>query len=202
MSILCWINNYSNAHDSHNKCKRLPFCKEIRGSLVFTQCKHPIQCHASVSRICLCICVHLSLLELLFSVRPYPGKRGHIVADTNVSPFARARNICCGHKFCVRDTKSVSNFVQKHVSATNVSQETSWATMCPQQCVLVYEGLKEFWSPHFEEEQNKLTKTSSIVHPATGSFKEHLFHMTHKSNWTTTHNYAQTKVVHKTGQKA
>ena len=30
---------------------------------------------------------------------------GHIVADTNVSPFARARNICCGHKICVRDTK-------------------------------------------------------------------------------------------------
>ena len=28
---------------------------------------------------------------------------GHIVADTNVSPFARARNICCGHKFCVRN---------------------------------------------------------------------------------------------------
>ena len=24
-----------------------------------------------------------------------PGKRGHIVADTNVSPFARAGNICC-----------------------------------------------------------------------------------------------------------
>ena len=30
---------------------------------------------------------------------------GHIVAHTNVSPFARARNICCGHKTCVRDTK-------------------------------------------------------------------------------------------------
>ena len=29
----------------------------------------------------------------------------HIVADTNVSPFDRASNICCGHKFCVRDTK-------------------------------------------------------------------------------------------------
>ena len=28
------------------------------------------------------------------------GKRGHNVADTNVSPFARARNICCGHKKC------------------------------------------------------------------------------------------------------
>ena len=25
--------------------------------------------------------------------------------DTNVSPFARARNIYCGHKICVRDTK-------------------------------------------------------------------------------------------------
>ena len=81
---------------------------------------------------------------------------GHIVADTNVSPFARARNICCGHKFCVRNTKNVTDFVQKHfVSATNVSQfaqhgnttfilcharlrtqETSWATMCQQQCLL------------------------------------------------------------------
>ena len=25
---------------------------------------------------------------------------GHIVADTNVSPFARTRNICCGRKKC------------------------------------------------------------------------------------------------------
>ena len=32
-----------------------------------------------------------------------PSKRGHIVADTNVSPFACACNICCGHKFCVQD---------------------------------------------------------------------------------------------------
>ena len=42
-----------------------------------------------------------------------PGKRGHIVADTNVSPFARASNICCVHKFCVQDTRNVSDFVQK-----------------------------------------------------------------------------------------
>ena len=40
---------------------------------------------------------------------------GHVVADTNVSPFACARNICCGHKICVRDTKNVSDFVQKHL---------------------------------------------------------------------------------------
>ena len=101
----------------------------------------------------------LCLLKLLHKAL---AKRRHIVADTSVSPFARTGNICCGHKFCVRDTKNVSDFVQKHfVSATNVSQfaqhgnklfilcparlraqETLWATMCPQQCVLVCQHLK------------------------------------------------------------
>ena len=72
-----------------------------------------------------------------------PDKRRHIVADTNVSPFVRALSICRRHKFCVRDTKNVSDFVQKHfVSPVCAAQETSWATMCPQQCVLVYQGLK------------------------------------------------------------
>ena len=57
----------------------------------------------------------------------------HNVGDTNVSPFA--------HKFYVRDTKNVLDFVQKHfVSATNVSQfaqpkkhhgNNVSATMCP-----------------------------------------------------------------------
>ena len=88
------------------------------------------------------------------SLRPWQTRThccGHIVADTNVSPFTRARDICCGHKFCVRDAKNVSDFVQKpFVAATNVSwfaqhgnttfilcracfraQETSSATMCP-----------------------------------------------------------------------
>ena len=66
---------------------------------------------------------------------------GHIVADTNVSPFARARNICCGHKFCVQDTKMFlilfrniwcpqqmfpSLRAQGNVMSNNVS-----ATMCP-----------------------------------------------------------------------
>ena len=74
------------------------------------------------------------------------GKRGHIVANTNVSQFARAQHLlrtqilCLGHK-------NVSDFVQKHfVSAKKcftvcASQETSWSTMCPQQCVLVCQGL-------------------------------------------------------------
>ena len=61
---------------------------------------------------------------------------GHIVADTNVSPFARVRSICCGQNFCVRDTKNVSDFVQKHiVSATNVSQFAQHKKHYEQQCV-------------------------------------------------------------------
>ena len=65
--------------------------------------------------------------------RKGPGKRGHIVADTNVSPFARERNICCGHKFCVRDK----------CFPVCAAQDTSWATMCgPQQRILVYQNLE------------------------------------------------------------
>ena len=64
------------------------------------------------------------------------GKRGHVVADTNVYPFARARNICCLHKFRVRDTKSVFEFVQKHfVFATNVSRFVQPKKHYGQQCV-------------------------------------------------------------------
>ena len=66
---------------------------------------------------------------------------GHIVADTNVSLFARARNICCRHKFCVRDTKMFLILVRnilcplqmfpslpnmRYIMSNNVS-----ATMCP-----------------------------------------------------------------------
>ena len=60
----------------------------------------------------------------------------HIVADTNVSLFARACNICCGHKFCVRDAKNVADFGQKHfVSATNVSQFAQHGATWKQQCI-------------------------------------------------------------------
>ena len=62
------------------------------------------------------------------------GKRGHIVADTNVSPFTRAQHLlriqilCSGHK-------NVSDFVQKHfVSATNVSQFARARERHEQQC--------------------------------------------------------------------
>ena len=76
-------------------------------------------------------------------LRPWQTKihcRGHFVADTNVSPFARARNICYGHKKCFwfcSETFCVCN----QCFPVCAAQETSWATMCPQQCALVYQGL-------------------------------------------------------------
>ena len=66
---------------------------------------------------------------------------GHIVADTNVSPFSRARNICCGHKLCVWFC-SETFWVRNKCFPVCAALETSWATMCPQQCVLVYQALK------------------------------------------------------------
>ena len=70
----------------------------------------------------------LSVLYKVLAIQRTPWQTrshccGHIIPTTNASPFARARNICCEYKLCVRDTKNVSDFVQKHfVSATNVSQ--------------------------------------------------------------------------------
>ena len=79
--------------------------------------------------------------NLLHMLRP--SKREHIVADTSVSPFARARNICRGHNFFARDTKNVSDFVQKYfVPETNVSQFAQPKKHHGQQCVLLYQGFK------------------------------------------------------------
>ena len=96
-------------------------------------------------------------------LRPWQTKThcyGHIVAETNVSPFARARNICCGHKFCVRDTKDVSDFVQKHsVSATNVSQFAQPRKHHGQQCVR--NNVSSFASTFRHKENN--TKYRSLT---------------------------------------
>ena len=67
-----------------------------------------------------------TMRRMVKGLRPWQTRAhccGHIVADTNFSSFARARNICCRHKFCVRDTRNVSDFIQKHfVSASQFSQ--------------------------------------------------------------------------------
>ena len=92
-----------------------------------------------------------------------PGKRGHIIAETNVSPFARARNICCGHKFCVGTQKNVSDFVQKHFfcpqqmfpSLRSMETQNSFCvpSVCApkkhheQQCALVCQGLNTNFPP-------------------------------------------------------
>ena len=63
-----------------------------------------------------------------------PGKRGHIVADTNVYSFARARNISCGHKkcfwfcsetFCVRNKCSQVTQPKKHHEQQSVRNNVS-----------------------------------------------------------------------------
>jgi len=53
--------------------------------------------------------------------RRLPGPLSSLNALANEDTLLRTH--CCRHKFCVRDTKNVSDFVQKHfVSATNASQ--------------------------------------------------------------------------------
>ena len=76
-----------------------------------------------------------------------PGKRGHIVAETLLltQMFARLP----ARPTFVADTKNVSDFVQKHCVRNKcfpvcAAQETSWATMCPQQCFLVFQDLNLF----------------------------------------------------------
>ena len=73
----------------------------------------------------------------LISERPKGGgKRGHIVADTNVSPFARACNNCCGTQNLCPRHKNVSDFFQQHfVSATDVSRFALHRNNHEQQCV-------------------------------------------------------------------
>ena len=64
-----------------------------------------------------------------------PGKRGHIVADT-LLPTQMFPRFPALATFVVRDTKNVSDFVQKHfVSTTNVSQFTQPKKHHEQQCV-------------------------------------------------------------------
>ena len=57
------------------------------------------------------------------------GKRGHNVSDTNVSLFARARNIVCPRH------KNVSDFFQKHFGSANVSPFARPRKRYEQQCV-------------------------------------------------------------------
>ena len=52
----------------------------------------------------------------------------------------RTQNLCPGHKKCVWFC-SETFCVRNKCFPVYASQETSMATMCPQQCVLVYQGL-------------------------------------------------------------
>ena len=70
--------------------------------------------------------------------------RTHCCRNINVSLFACARNICCGHKFCVRDTKMLLILFRNILcpqqmfpslrSPGNIMGNNVSATMCP--CLL------------------------------------------------------------------
>ena len=65
------------------------------------------------------------------------GKRGHNVANTNVSLFARARNICCGHTkniiICPQPLSAAwICFVSRSFAHTrNIMSNSSSVTICP-----------------------------------------------------------------------
>ena len=72
-------------------------------------------------------------------------------------------NICPGHKKCFWFC-SERFCVRNKCFPVCAAQETSWATMCPQQCVLVCQGLyREDISKAFPSEQVKL---NSLSHPS------------------------------------
>ena len=99
------------------------------------------------------ISILLSKLEVYGITSKGPGKRGHIVADTllptQMFPRLPARATFVADTNFVSGTQKCFWFRSETFCVRNkcfpfcAAQQTSWATMCPQQCVLVYQGLKE-----------------------------------------------------------
>ena len=81
-----------------------------------------------------------------------PGKRGHIVADTLLPMMflglRKLGNICCEHRMFLNRIRKIfvsrtQNLCPQQMLRTRANGETFVsATMCPQQCVLVCQGLK------------------------------------------------------------
>ena len=82
-----------------------------------------------------------------------PGKRGHIVADTLLPVMFlglhKLGNICCGHKMFLSKIRNIfvsrtQNLYPQQMLRERANGETFVsATMYPQQCVLVCQGLKK-----------------------------------------------------------
>ena len=56
------------------------------------------------------------------NLRPWQTRKhccGNIVADANVSPFARARNICCGFQKHLAPATNVSPFARRNICVRN-----------------------------------------------------------------------------------
>ena len=82
-------------------------------------------------------CVRNNVSSFTGALRPWQKRThccGHIVADTNVSPFARARNICYGHKKCLilfRNILSPQQMFPSLRSSRNSMGNNVSATTCP-----------------------------------------------------------------------
>ena len=80
-----------------------------------------------------------------------PGKREHIVANTLLPMMflglRKLGNICCGHKMFLNKIRNIfvsrtQNLCPQQMLRARANGETFVsATMCPQQCVLVCQGL-------------------------------------------------------------
>ena len=106
--------------------------------------------------------------------------------------FVADINLCPGHKKCFWFCSETFRVPNKCFPVC-AAQETSWETMCPQQCVLVYQGLKmSVYSFH-----NKIKKltfwalnaracqelTSYVKHPYTQNAYIEIFSELPSENW-------------------
>ena len=149
--------------------------REMTNSALFEECElRRLIFWNSISKLLRCprfsFVIALTVINKVNDLRPQQTRThccGHIVA-----PFARARNICCGHKFCVRDIKNVSDFVQKHfVSATNVSQFAQPKKHHGQQCVrnnvsLFTRAFKAKFRRRISHEPNRMQMSKILCSPS------------------------------------
>ena len=141
---ICWDKqdhprtcNNNDELNLHGHRRELQHCKSI---LTTTKSKSNnniklliINCLAFLNRMIRTVLKALANEDTLLPTQMFPRlpTRTTFVADTN---FVSGTQKCfwfCSETFCVRNK----------CFPVCAAQETSWATMCPQQCVFVHQGL-------------------------------------------------------------
>ena len=117
------------------------------------------RCLDNPMKHCLSCLIYYMNNRILYTVVKGPGKRGHIVLLTQTFPHLPARATFAGTQKCFSFC-SETCCVRNKCFPVCAAQETSWATMCPQQCVLVYQGLKAL-ERQFEADFNLVNADAS-----------------------------------------